>query len=1296
MRWSGVYGVIAFAWLAAATAFAQGSANSSLAGVVVDTAGGVVPGATVTVKNNSTGTTFETVSNSAGAFSIPVLDPGTYTVTVALEGFKTSVTNEVRLLAATPGSVKVALEVGNLAETVEVKGGTELVQTRSATVASTITTEQITNLPLVSRNALNFVVFLPGVETSGGPRGSTISGLPQNTISVTLDGVNVNNNFQSTDGFFSMITPRLDAVEEVTVTGATPTAEQAALGAVQVSFVTRSGTNNFDGSLYHYFRHPNLNSNYYFNKVRGLERNDVVVHQYGGRLGGPIVIPGLFNGRNKAFFFFNMEEFYQPTEASRTRTILHPLSQDGWFRYNVTVDGVPQVRQINLLTVAAQNGYTSTLDPTTRAMLASIRSAAGTAGTISDLTNPNTQQYFYQSAAKGTQHAPTTRVDVNLSNNHRLTGTYYWTKLLANPDILNNNDAPFPGFPNVGRSPSFRTVGSASLRSTLSSSMVNEVKGGWQWSPLDFSPNLTRSMFDQQGGFAWNFTNANMFGLTSPGNLTGLEHRNTTNWNIDDTLNWLRGTHSFSFGGTFMQVNHARTVWSAAPQLTFGTDANFDPAAAMFTVGNFPGASTQNLTDARNLYGLLTGRITAINGTARLSEATNEYEYLGPRTERVRLNEVGLFAQDAWRLTPTLTLNYGLRWELQLPMQPLNDSFSMSSFADLCGRSGVGNGPGGRACNFFQPGTLTGISPQYVQYDSGNPGYETDWNNVAPNVGGAWRPNVQDGWLRKILGDPEQATIRAGFSIAYIRERMDRFTGLYSANPGAAINANRTGNQSNLVLPGETWPILLSQTSRLGPPSIPSRPVYPLIPSLVNGDDINIFDPAIKVPNTRSWTIGLQRALSRDMAIDIRYVGTRLMNGWTTENWNEINVVENQFLEEFKAAQANLRAHVNAGCGGTTNPCSFAYRGPGTGTTPLPIYLAYFRGLPASRASDPTAYTAASQFSNSAWTGHLSEYRPDPLDAGNDLQANATFRANALAAGLAANIFVLNPDVDQANITRDAARTKYDSLQVDLRRRLSRGLTATANYTYSRTYETDLDTVRRERALIVSDDGVPHAFKTTWYYEVPVGRGKRFGGGINRWLNGVIGNWEFAGTGRLQKRDFRLDDPGRLVGMTEQELKDAFQVRTIRDASGAIVVWGLPQDIVDNTRKAWNVDPTSPTGFSADGVPTGRYLAPASRPGCVVVYQGDCDTPHDIYVRGPLFTRFDFSFKKRFPFGRGASFDLQLDLLNAFDNVNFIPTFDVTPANNGTAFQITSGYTDINTTFDPGGRIGQIVWRLNW
>src|SRR5687768_6912903 len=407
--------LLALALVPAATPFvyAQGSAATSLAGTVVDTGGGVIPGVTVSVKNNATGATFETVTNTSGAFSVPALDAGTYTVTVSLSGFKTSVINDVRLVTNAPGNIKVTLEVGNLEETVTVQGGTELVQTQNATVASTVTSEMINALPLVSRNALNFVTFLPGVETTGGPRGSTISGLPQNTISVTVDGVNVNNNFQSGDGFFSMVVPRTDAVEEVTVTGATPGADQAGQGAVQVAFVTRSGTNSFDGSIYHYFRHPVLNSNYYFNTLRGLERNEVIVHQYGGRVGGPIVIPGLIDGRDKAFFFFNHEEFYQPTEASRTRTIVHPRAQAGIFRYNVTVGGQTQVREIDMLALAAQNGQIATLDPTTRRVLEQIRAAALTTGTITDLANPITQQYFYQSSGTGRQHAPTGRVDIN-------------------------------------------------------------------------------------------------------------------------------------------------------------------------------------------------------------------------------------------------------------------------------------------------------------------------------------------------------------------------------------------------------------------------------------------------------------------------------------------------------------------------------------------------------------------------------------------------------------------------------------------------------------------------------------------------------------------------------------------------------------------------------------------------------------------------------------------------------------------------------------------------------------------
>ena len=343
--------LVSVAFLLCSTTFAraQGS-TSTLSGVVTDASGGIVPGATVSVRNVATGVTSETTSSLTGTFTVPALDPGTYTVTVSLSGFKVAVITEVRLTTGAVTEVKPVLTVGGLTESVEVKAGTQVVQTQTAAVQSTLSVEQISNLPLVTRNALNFLQFLPGVDTTSGPRNSLISGLPQNTINVTLDGVNVNNNLQSGDGFYSMVRPNLDAVEEVTVTGATPGAEGGGMGATQVQFVTRSGTNRLSGSLYYYLRHPSLNSNYFFNEVNDIEKSRVILHQYGGRIGGPIVIPGLVDGRNKAFFFFNHEEFRNPIEQLRTRQILSATAQQGIYQYQNATGGF---NQVNLLALAA-------------------------------------------------------------------------------------------------------------------------------------------------------------------------------------------------------------------------------------------------------------------------------------------------------------------------------------------------------------------------------------------------------------------------------------------------------------------------------------------------------------------------------------------------------------------------------------------------------------------------------------------------------------------------------------------------------------------------------------------------------------------------------------------------------------------------------------------------------------------------------------------------------------------------------------------------------------------------------
>jgi Carboxypeptidase regulatory-like domain/TonB dependent receptor-like, beta-barrel len=1269
--------------------FAQGS-GQSLSGIVVDAGGGVIPGAAVVVKNNATGETFELTTNEAGAFSVPAIAVGTYAVTVTLQGFKTAIVNDIRVVTATPASIKATLEVGALSESVEVRAGSELVQTQSTTVTASINVEQISNLPLASRNALYFAAMLPGVETTGGPRGSTFSGLPNNTINVTIDGVTTGNQLQSTDGFFSMVTPRLDAVEEVTVTGATGSANSGP-GAVQIAFTTRSGTNQFNNSIYHYFKHPNLNSNYYFNKINGLEKNQVIVHQYGGRSGGPIIIPGLFDGRNKAFYFFNFEHFHQPNEATRTRVILNPEAERGIFSY-LSASGGTQT--VNLFDLARRANQTSTMDPTIAALLGQIRSATGATGSV--ITPPNatnTQNYIFQASSRGNQYAPTGRVDINVTDAHRLTGTYWWQRFLAKPDLLNNAEAVFPGFPSESFQTSYRTTGSVGLRSTLGPSLVNEVKGGWQWSPNAFYTNVVPSMFQNQDGFRLDFPLIADPAVAAHNNPAP---RNTVNWNIDNTLNWLKGRHSVSVGGSFLQLTHNQEGWNLVPTLGFGVDQTNDPANAFFNTVNFPGASTATLTDARNIYAILTGRVTSITGNARVDSSTGEYVYLGNLLERSRMNSFALFAQDSWRWTPTLTLNYGLRWDLQLPFKPLSNAWSRAALEDLCGVSGVGSGPQGQSCNLFQPGTLgggAGLVPDYEPFTPGTTGFETDWNNFAPNVGVAWRPNVQGGFLRTLLGDPEQATIRAGYSLSYNLERLDRFTGLYGDNPGGEIAATRNYTTGfPMVRPGESTPVLFRDRARLGPPAFPTAPSYPI--AAVPSNELNIFDPSLRTPYVQSFSVGLQRMLDRDTAIEVRYVGNRNHQTWTTEDWNEEVLFENGFIDEFKIAQANLAAHVTQGCT-ASGTCSFAYRGPGTGTAPLPIYLAYFQGLPQSRANDASAYTSGN-FRNSAWTGHLGYYEPDPDDAANDLHANLTFRANALAAGLPPNFFEMNPGVSQANITRGLAGTRYHAGQIELRRRLAQGFMVTANYTYARKFETNNRSLRLPR-IYLNDTDVNHSFKTNWIWEVPIGKGRRIGTNMNALANALVGNWEFSGTGRLQTTQYATTE-GRLVGMTLDELQGAFEIRTERSASGTITVWSFPQDIVENTRRAFNSDPTSPTGYGAEGPPIGRYIAPLSDPSCLSVYIGDC-AREQLRLTGPLFSRFDMRLKKRFPFARKAYVELDFEIQNVFDSPNFNHAFDLTPNAPLTAsdvFRVTSAYTDINTTFDPGGRLGQIVWRVSW
>ena len=229
--------------------------------------------------------------------------------------------------------------------------------------------------------------------------------------------------------------------------------------------------------------------------------------------------------------------------------------------------------------------------------------------------------------------------------------------------------------------------------------------------------------------------------------------------------------------------------------------------------------------------------------------------------------------------------------------------------------------------------------------------------------------------------------------------------------------------------------------------------------------------------------------------------------------------------------------------------------------------------------------------------------------------------------------------------------------------------------------------------IYLDNTSVPHAFKTQWTWQIPVGRDRKYGTGMNSFMNALVGNWEFSGTGRLQRQQFDMGSV-KLFGMSKDDLQKDFKIRTVRSDAGTTTVFDFPQDIIDNTRRAFNTDPASATGYGGDGAPTGRYIGPSSDPSCIAIYAGDCGAPRQVLLLGPVFSRWDIRVNKRFPFGGKSVFELGIEVLNVFDNINF--NHNAAPGGGTGTFQVTSAYTDINTTFDPGGRIGQLVLRFSW
>ena len=446
------------------------------------------------------------------------------------------------------------------------------------------------------------------------------------------------------------------------------------------------------------------------------------------------------------------------------------------------------VREVNLLALAAANGVPDVLDPTVAQILSDINKATSTFanGVINQRTDPNTMDYVWQSPA--TRRTAAHRQDrLQRDRRHRLSGSFNREAVKRDPDHLNGDDVAVPGLRQLPPVQIARGRSRRALRSTLSSTLVNELRGGRPWgTPLlrPFDQSNGPATFEPFGGFA-----IEPAGHRADLDLTELASQNgragAARWscNIDDTVSWQKGQHSLSFGGALFFGNAWENAQQIVPDISFGIERPTIRRRRCSRRRTSLARRTTSSRRARDLFALLTGRVNTSaarrrSTRPRTSTSTSARASAPGKHERV----LGSSSQDSWRVTPSSRSTPACGGTCRCRSRRSTTSCRMSTFADACGVSGIGaNGDVPVLPARRRPAASL---PTFVQFTDGHPGLQHRLEQLrAERRRGVEAERRRTAGCARLLGDPDQATLRAGFSVAVRPQGMGVFTGQLRREP---------------------------------------------------------------------------------------------------------------------------------------------------------------------------------------------------------------------------------------------------------------------------------------------------------------------------------------------------------------------------------------------------------------------------------------------------------------------------------------------------------------------------------
>jgi hypothetical protein len=832
--------------------------TSTITGRVSDPTGAVVPNVAVVLVQPSTNFTFRSTTNNEGIYRFPSLTPGVYRITFEASGFKRGVREDFELRTGDTMAVDMVLQVGNVAESIEVSGNTTLLETQTSATGTIVSGQVIYDMPLYQRYVNSTMNLVPGMQSGGFAYGGSLgayhlAGQRSGTIGIFEDGVSGNDQTGGTE----TIKPLLNAVAEVQVLTTVPPAEFGHSAGGVINVVKKSGTNELHGMGSFYGRTRAMQHRRWADRDRTSQPSPgrpnglpVFFMQPDGNIAGPVYVPKVYDGRNKTFFFFGYQRLHEKKVAQFTETVYTPAMLQGDFNY----PGVNSNLIYDPLTTAqsATGAWSRTpfpgnivplnrFDPVARKVLLEVQpynlpnqpGSFNTGGPVSNLLADEFAKVFFDdySVRGDHQFSPAFKVYGSYTRNNQ-SGFQRPRRMRDTPEIApyNHTAGNYSPFGGANQSAGYTWV--------VSPTLINDSRAGYYRRQNSTQvPSFNQNFPEKLGipGISQSLMPA--FNIDRMGGATPSRTVNETlSWRNDTT--WVRGKHAYKFGYEVLRFRLNNAIFARPVSFNFGATVGLQASGAAL-------ANTGNV-----LAGFQTGQVSSATITA---ETTSWL----PRS-----SIHSFYIQDDWKVSPTLTANLGLRYSTESPFTTKYggmSNFDPTATDPLTGRLGAIIHPTG------------GLNKR-------------DVNNFNPRFGLAWHP------LQKWV-------FRGGI-------------GFYSVDvkfPGTRIQFDEyVATASQARAPGDPRP--LYAVSRGPDPvtfNILPNGTVPFVGTNYSGRGASWWDQALRNPYTMNWNLSVQYEFIKDYLLEFSYQASAGVG--LIENWQS-----NIFPIDFAAGNPTLQAQVQA------------------------------------------------------------------------------------------------------------------------------------------------------------------------------------------------------------------------------------------------------------------------------------------------------------------------------------------------------------------------------------------------